>query len=85
MVFLSEQVHLDIAHHARELYARPKDLRIHPWLGPSMCEPILPILSPRPHPCQSVRLSQARQAGKSSTPAVFSLAKHLYACGHGWG
>lgn len=40
MVFLSEQVHLDIAHHTRDLYARPKDLRIHPWLGPSMCEPI---------------------------------------------
>jgi hypothetical protein len=40
MVFLSEQVHLDIAHHARDLYASPKDLRIHPWLGPAMCEPV---------------------------------------------
>lgn len=40
VVRLSEQVHLDIAHHPRELYSQPRELRVHPWLGPAMCEPI---------------------------------------------
>jgi hypothetical protein len=40
IVRLSEQVHLDIAHHPRELYSQPRELRVHPWLGPTMCEPI---------------------------------------------
>lgn len=37
---LSDQVHFDIAHHSRDLYDRPRELRVHPWLGPAMCEPI---------------------------------------------
>ncbi|OGO19743.1 MAG: hypothetical protein A2Z14_00840 [Chloroflexi bacterium RBG_16_48_8] len=37
---LSENIHFDITHHHGELYGYPPDLRIHPWLGPSMCEPI---------------------------------------------
>jgi hypothetical protein len=37
---LSENIHFDIAHHHCDLYNHPPDLRIHPWLGPSMCEPI---------------------------------------------
>lgn len=40
MVRLSQQVHLDIAHHGQDLYAKPSALRIHPWMGPSLCEPI---------------------------------------------
>jgi hypothetical protein len=40
IVRLSDDVHLDIAHHSRDLYAKPRELRIHPWLGPAMCEPI---------------------------------------------
>jgi hypothetical protein len=40
IVRLSEDVHLDIAHHPRGLYSKPRELRIHPWLGPAMCEPI---------------------------------------------
>ena len=40
MMRLSQQVHLDIAHHGQELYLKPSDLRIHPWMGPSLCEPI---------------------------------------------
>jgi hypothetical protein len=40
MVPLSHQVHLDIAHHAKDLYASPRDLRVHPWLGPAICEPV---------------------------------------------
>jgi hypothetical protein len=30
---LSEQVHLDIAHHDRDVYHSPRNLRMHPWLG----------------------------------------------------
>ncbi len=40
VVRLSYQVHLDIAHHARERYAKPSELRTDPWLGPALCEPI---------------------------------------------
>ncbi|MEA1976468.1 MAG: hypothetical protein U9N80_01055 [Chloroflexota bacterium] len=40
MMKLSQQVHLDIAHHAQDLYQKPSELRVHPWLGPSLCEPI---------------------------------------------
>jgi hypothetical protein len=40
MVSLSPDIHLDITIHPKELYAKPKELRVHPWLGPSMCEPV---------------------------------------------
>ena len=40
MMRLSHQVHLDIAHHEQDLYLKPSALRVHPWLGPSLCEPI---------------------------------------------
>jgi hypothetical protein len=40
MVPLSHQVHLDIAHHTKDLYASPRDLRVHPWIGPAICEPV---------------------------------------------
>ncbi|MCJ7566588.1 MAG: hypothetical protein MUO58_03505 [Anaerolineales bacterium] len=40
MMRLSQQVHLDIAHHRQDLYLKPSALRVHPWLGPSLCEPI---------------------------------------------
>lgn len=37
---LSAEVHLDILHHAHAVYRSPKELRVDPWLGPSLCEPI---------------------------------------------
>lgn len=40
VVPLSEDVHLDIVHYPRSLYANPRSLRVDPWLGPSMCEPL---------------------------------------------
>ncbi len=40
VVRLSHQVHLDIAHHSRERYGKPSELRVHPWLGPALCEPV---------------------------------------------
>jgi hypothetical protein len=36
----SNDFHLDISHHSSDLYDRPTDLRIDPWLGPTMCEPL---------------------------------------------
>ncbi len=41
IVALSEDVHLDIAHHHREQYAQPRLLRLHPWLGPAIYDPLL--------------------------------------------
>jgi hypothetical protein len=40
IIRLSDQVHLDIRHHTREIYAKPSELRVDPWLGPAMCEPV---------------------------------------------
>jgi predicted nucleotidyltransferase len=40
MVALSADAHLDIGHHARALYAQPRQLRIHPWLGPAISNPV---------------------------------------------
>lgn len=33
---LTDDVHLDIAHHARSDYRRARALRMHPWLGPNL-------------------------------------------------
>jgi hypothetical protein len=38
---LSSDVHLDIAHHPQSLYAHPPQLRVHPWFGPAVYEPVL--------------------------------------------
>jgi hypothetical protein len=37
---LTDQVALDLSYRAKAEYAHPKELRVHPWLGPEMCEPI---------------------------------------------
>lgn len=31
---LTDEVHLDIAHHVQRDYRQPRELRVHPWLGP---------------------------------------------------
>jgi len=36
IVRLSDDVHLDIAHHAHTQYRQPRKLRLHPWLGPNL-------------------------------------------------
>jgi hypothetical protein len=33
---LSEDVHLDIAHHSQREYRQPRQLRMDPWLGPTL-------------------------------------------------
>jgi hypothetical protein len=35
---LSDEVHLDMAHHAQRAYRRTRELRLHPWLGPTLNE-----------------------------------------------
>jgi hypothetical protein len=43
---LTEQVVLDIQTRHQSEYANPKTLRVHPWRGPEMCEPLF-INDPR--------------------------------------
>jgi hypothetical protein len=38
MVRLTDEVHLDIAHHPRRLYRQARELRHHPWMGPTIYE-----------------------------------------------
>lgn len=45
VVPLSEDVHLDIAHHDRAVYSEPRNLRTSPWLGPALYDPLF-ILDP---------------------------------------
>ncbi len=33
---LTDEVHLDIAHHGQQEYREPRRLRVHPWLGPAL-------------------------------------------------
>jgi len=37
---LTPEVHLDIVHNPRSDYEKPKELRIHPWLGPELYDPL---------------------------------------------
>lgn len=41
VVPLSDDVHLDISHHMRDLYGQPTQLRVDPWLGPALAEPLI--------------------------------------------
>ncbi len=34
IVRISDEVHLDISHHSHRVYRQPRELRLHPWLGP---------------------------------------------------
>ena len=36
IVRVSDEVHLDISHHTHMLYRQPRELRVHPWLGPAV-------------------------------------------------
>ncbi len=41
LLSLTPEIHLDIKHNSRREYVRPRELRIHPWLGPEMYDPLL--------------------------------------------
>lgn len=38
IVRLTDDVHLDIAHHYHKDYQQTRTLRLHPWLGPTLCD-----------------------------------------------
>jgi hypothetical protein len=40
VVRLTDQVALDVHYRAKDDYANPKSLRVHPWLGPELAEPL---------------------------------------------
>jgi hypothetical protein len=37
---LTPEIHLDLVHNPRSEYEKPKELRIHPWLGPQLYDPL---------------------------------------------
>jgi hypothetical protein len=36
IIRVSDEVHLDISHHSHVVYRQPRELRVHPWLGPAI-------------------------------------------------
>ncbi len=40
IVALTPEIHLDIVHNPRSEYEKPKELRIHSWLGPELYDPL---------------------------------------------
>lgn len=63
VVRLTDQVALDIQYRAQSEYAAPKSLRVHPWRGPEMCEPVF-LLDPR----HVFELAQASARGQFHRP-----------------
>jgi hypothetical protein len=41
VVRLSDEVHLDIAHYSQSIFARPRELRMDPWIGGFLCQKTL--------------------------------------------
>ncbi len=41
IVSVTEDIHLDIAHHRYRDYQQTRNLRIHPWFGPVLCNAIV--------------------------------------------
>ena len=37
---VTAEIHLDIVHNPRQEYEKPKELRLHPWLGPELYDPL---------------------------------------------
>jgi hypothetical protein len=40
IIALTPEIHLDIIHNPRSLYEKPKELRVNPWLGPELYDPL---------------------------------------------
>lgn len=36
IIRISDEVHLDISHHTHVMYRQPRELRVHPWMGPAI-------------------------------------------------
>ena len=43
---LTDDVHLDISHHSQDVYRQGRELRVHPWMGPTLNN-ARPIHDPR--------------------------------------
>ncbi len=70
---LTDQVHLDIAHHSRAVYRQARRLRQHPWLGPDIAQ--AQILHDPQH---FMDFTQASVRGQFDRPeAVLERAQHL--------
>jgi hypothetical protein len=76
IVALMPEVHLDILHNPRSDYARPKELRLHPWLGPELYDP-LPLHGTR----HLLEFIQAGVRDKYNEPASI-LARARCSAGH---
>lgn len=40
VIAVTADIHLDIVHNPRREYEKPKELRLHPWLGPELYDPL---------------------------------------------
>ena len=40
IVPVTAEIHLDLVHNPRSEYEKPKELRVHPWLGPELYDPL---------------------------------------------
>ena len=65
---LTPEIHFDIEHHDHALYQKPRNLRIDPWLGPTLHDAI-PFHDPR-------HILDYAQAGVRSN---FSFPENIYA------
>jgi hypothetical protein len=71
---LTPEIHLDIFHNPRSLYDKPKELRVHPWLGPELYDP-LPLYDPQ----HFFEFIQAGVRDRYHEPANIQLRSHLLA------
>jgi hypothetical protein len=68
---LTPEIHLDIFHNPRSLYDKPKELRVHPWLGPELYNP-LPLYDPQ----HFFEFIQAGVRDRYDEPANVQLRSH---------
>jgi hypothetical protein len=71
---LTPEIHLDIFHNPRSLYDKPKELRVHPWLGPELYDP-LQLYDPQ----HFFEFIQAGVRDRYDEPANVQLRSHLLA------
>jgi hypothetical protein len=71
---LTPEIHLDIFHNPRSLYDKPKELRVHPWLGPELYDP-LPLYDPQ----HFFEFIQAGVRDRYHEPANVQLRSHYLA------
>jgi hypothetical protein len=73
IIRVSDEIHLDISHHSHRVYRQPRELRVHPWLGPAIygCKIMY-------DPQHFMDFVQASVRGQFNTPAnVLSRARTL--------